>query len=119
MRLCATALVALAGCGLTMTTGPDPDRPREQRPVCTESMSAPKNDGIGAVIGFVALIAGVAFLQSDSANEDIATGLVVGGAVTMAASYVSGGIGYFRVKRCRKAIEEFEARGAPATTGGA
>ena len=35
------------------------------------------------------------------------TVLVVGGAVTMAASYASGGIGYYRVKRCRKAIDEY------------
>jgi hypothetical protein len=103
-------IVMQVGCGLTMTTGPDPARPREQRPACTESMSAPKRDGIGAVIGFVALIAGVAFLNTESANEDVATVLVVGGAVTMAASYASGGIGYYRVKRCRAAIAKFDAQ---------
>lgn len=98
-------VVTLTGCGLTMTTGPDPNRPPEQRPVCTETMDAPKKDGIGAVLGFVALIAGVAIMQGD--NDDLGAAFVVGGVVTMAASYASGGVGYYRVKKCQKAIAEW------------
>src|SRR5690348_2824390 len=105
MRRLAAGLVAMQmGCGLTMTTGPDPATPVGRRPECTESMSAPKRDAIGAVVGFVALIAGVAFLKTETANEDLGAVFVVGGVVTMAASYASGGIGYYRVKRCREAI---------------
>ena len=32
-------------------------------PVCTESMVAPKRDGIGAVLGFVTILVGVLFIK--------------------------------------------------------
>lgn len=105
--------VSLAGCGLTMTTGPDPRRPPDQRPVCTETMDAPMRDGIGAVLGFVAIVVGGLVLESDSANQDFGASLLIGGAVVMAASYASGGIGYFRVKKCKRAIAEFDRTQAP------
>ena len=99
----------LAGCGLTMTRGPGPVT--DQRPVCTESMAAPKRDGIGAVLGLVAVVVGGLLLESDNAdNETIGGGVLVGGLVVMAGSYVSGGVGYFRVKRCQKAIAELDRR---------
>lgn len=103
--------LSVSACGLTMTRGPDPNRPPNQRPVCTESMSAPKRDAIPAILGFVTFLTGLLFYKVDEDKEDLGAGIMVGGAVVVVASYVSGGIGYFRVKRCRKAIQAYE-RGA-------
>ncbi len=102
----AVALVVLCGCGLTMTRGPDPGAPPDQRPQCTESMTAPKRDAIGAVLGLVAVVFGGVALEAD--NETVGAPLLVGGLVTMVASYASGGIGYYRIKKCRKAVETWE-----------
>ena len=109
--------IQVAGCGLTQTRGPDPNRPPGTRPVCSETFDAPKRDSIGAVLGFVTLLVGLLFLEADD-NDDVGTPLVVGGAVVMAGSYASGGIGYFRVKRCQRAIAEFERQQRPLGPGG-
>jgi hypothetical protein len=102
-------ILALCGCGLTMTRGPDPRAPIDQRPSCTESMAAPTRDAIPAALGFASVLVGLLFLKADD-NQTVGTPLIVGGAVTTVASYVSGGIGYFRVKRCRAAVRDFERR---------
>src|SRR5688572_19730427 len=94
--------VGAAACGLTQTRGPDPRQPADQRPSCTETMDAPKKDGIGAVLGLVSILAGGLILESDG-DEAIGATLLVGGIVVMAGSYASGGIGYFRVKKCQRA----------------
>jgi hypothetical protein len=107
--LAALLVVTVAGCGLTMTRGPDPHQPVGQRPTCTESMEAPQRDAYGAIFGFGAILVGILFVKADD-NTDVGVPLIVGGAVVTAASYASGGIGYFRVKDCRKAIAEFEQR---------
>lgn len=103
----ASFLVLCAACGLTQTSGPDPRRPRDQRPACTESFDAPKRDAIGALAGFISIIIGGVVLEAGG-DETAGIALLGGGGVVMAASYVSGGIGYFRVKRCREAVAEFE-----------
>lgn len=100
------ALVLLCSCGLTMTTGPAANRPPNERPRCTETYAAPKKDAIGAVLGLVAVVFGGVALEAD--NNTIGAPLLIGGLVVMAASYASGGIGYYRVKRCKRAIAEFE-----------
>jgi len=108
-RVMAIALaISVTGCGLTMTKGPGTPVPG-QRPVCTESMEAPSRDGIGAVLGFLTMVTGMVFIKIGD-NETVGVPILIGGAVVMAASYASGGIGYFRVKRCRKAIAEFDHR---------
>jgi hypothetical protein len=108
-RICAAALaVSLCACGLTMTHGPDPRRPADQRPSCTESMDAPKHDAIGAVIGLFAILGGVVVLKYGDAK--VGAPLLVGGVVVTAASYASGGIGYARIKKCRRAVAAFDAR---------
>lgn len=43
-------------------------------------------------------------------NDTVGAPLIIGGSVLVVGSYVSGGIGYFRVKKCRAAIAEFERR---------
>jgi hypothetical protein len=101
-------ITTLTGCGLTMTRGPDPRRPADQRPVCTESFSAPKRDGIGAVIGLFTILTGVLFLEYSDTRAEVGAPLIVAGAVITAASYGSGAIGYARVKKCRSAIVRFE-----------
>lgn len=103
LALCA------AGCGLTQTRGPDPRQPPDQRPICTESMAAPTRDSAGAVAGFLSILVGLLFLKAGD-NETVGAPLIVGGAVVMAGSYVSGGVGYFRVKRCQRAIADWERR---------
>jgi hypothetical protein len=115
MRSLTAGMLALAltACGLTQTRGPDPRRPADQRPTCTDSFAAPKRDGIGAVVGLVAIVFGGIALESDSGDDTLGAGLVIGGAAVMVASYVSGGIGYFRVKKCRRAIADYERRNAP------
>lgn len=102
----AVALVVLCGCGLTMTRGPDPHAPPDQRPQCTESMAAPKRDGVGAFLGLVTVVVGGLLLEAD--NETVGAPLLVGGLVTMVGAYASGGIGYYRIKKCRKAVEAWE-----------
>jgi hypothetical protein len=110
-RLVAAAVaLSLTACGLTMTTGPDPRRPPEQRPVCTESMDAPKRDAYGAIAGLLAMLVGGLLLEADE-NEDLGAGLIIGGAVVTAGSYASGGIGYFRVKKCQRAVAAFDRAG--------
>ena len=118
MRIAAAvALVLLCSCGLTMTTGPSANRPPDERPRCTETYAAPKKDAIGAVVGLVAVVFGGVALEAD--NDTVGAPLLVGGLAVMLASYVSGGIGYYRVKRCRRAIDEFERTHGDARSGGA
>ncbi len=107
-------VVSMSACGLTMTRGPDPQRPPDQRPTCTETMDAPKRDAFGALGGLLTAIVGGVFWDVGD-NETVGAPLVIGGLVIMAASYVSGGIGYFRVKRCKKAIDDHERRAQPAS----
>lgn len=115
MKVVGALLVCSLGCGLTMTRGPDPRTPPDQRPTCTETMTAPKRDGVAAFVGMFALFGGLIALEADG-DEDVAKPLAIGGAVVMAAAYVSGGIGYFRVKRCRRAIADFDARATVRTS---
>lgn len=104
-RLVATSLVvSLTGCGLTMTKGPDEPVTADVRPVCTESMNAPKMDAIPAALGFFTILTGLLFLKAGD-NATVGVPLVIGGGAVMVGSYVSGGIGYFRVKRCQEAIQ--------------
>jgi hypothetical protein len=110
--IAALLLTTLTGCGLTMTRGPDPRRPADQRPVCTESFAAPQQDSIGAVLGLATILTGVLFLKYSDSNDEVGAPLIIAGAVVTAASYGSGAIGYARVKKCRKAIAGFE-RGTP------
>jgi hypothetical protein len=98
--------ICVAGCGLTMTTGPDPRQPPDQRPVCTETMDAPKKDAIGAVVGLVAIVFGAVALDAGD-NDTLGASLLIGGGALMIGSYVSGYVGYSRVKKCQKAIENF------------
>jgi hypothetical protein len=108
-RIVAAALVvSLSACGLTMTHGPARNRPMDRRPSCTESMDAPKRDAIGAVVGLFAILGGVVVLKYGDAK--VGAPLLVGGVVVTAGSYASGGIGYARVKKCRRAVAEFDAR---------
>ena len=71
-------------------------------------MEAPKRDAYGAGLGFLTLLVGILFYKADDNNE-AGVPLIIGGSVVTVASYVSGGVGYFRVKRCQKAIAEFNA----------
>jgi hypothetical protein len=113
IRVTALVLaVAVAGCGLTMTTGPDPQQPPDQRPTCTETMTAPKRDAVGAVIGAVAILFGVVAVKAGD-NATVGAPLIIGGGVVMIASYVSGYVGYSRVKKCQKAVEDFNRRAPP------
>ena len=89
-----------------MTTGPAANRPPNERPHCTETYDAPKRDGVAALLGLVAVVFGGVALEAD--NDTLGAPLLIGGLVVMAASYASGGIGYYRVKRCKKAITDFE-----------
>ena len=106
----ATA-VAVAGCGLTMTTGPGRGVPG-QRPVCTESMRAPTLDAAPAGIGLLTVLVGVLFLKADD-NDSVGAPLIIGGGALTVVSYISGGIGYYRVKHCREAIARFERSRPP------
>jgi hypothetical protein len=105
-RLVVVLALALVGCGLTMTRGPG-DVASGQRPDCTETMDAPKRDAIGAVIGLVTILVGVLSIKRAD-NEFIGVPLVVIGGVVTAGFYASGGIGYYRVRSCRKAIAQYE-----------
>lgn len=90
-----------------MTHGPDPRRPPDQRPVCTETFEAPKRDAFGAIAGFGLIVVGLLFVTAGD-NDTVGAPLIIGGGAMMVGSYASGGVGYFRVKRCRKAIAAWE-----------
>lgn len=108
MRVIAFVVaLCVAGCGLTMTKGPDPRRPAAQRPVCTETFDAPKRDAIGAVLGLVAIVFG-AVAVSVGDNATVGAPLLIGGGALMLGSYISGYVGYTRVKNCQKAVDAFE-----------
>ena len=110
--------ISLVGCGLTMTRGPSPNRPADQRPDCTETMDAPKKDAIPAALGFFTFLIGLLFYKV-SDHETVGAGLMVGGGVVTVGSYASGGVGYYRVKACQRAIRDFERRAsAPIDAGG-
>lgn len=100
--------IGVSSCGLTMTHGPGPPVPG-QRPSCTESMSAPMKDAIPAVLGFFTILTGLLFVKGGD-NETVGVPLIIGGGAVMIGSYVSGGVGYYRVKRCRAAIAKFDAQ---------
>jgi len=99
-------VVALSGCGLTRTRGPGQLTDANGRAVCTTSMDAPKQDGIVAVVGLVAVVFGAVSIGAD--NSDVGAPLLIGGIATMAVAYTSGGVGYYRVKKCRKAQDDFD-----------
>jgi hypothetical protein len=107
--MAAFLAISVASCGLTMTRGPDPQQPPDQRPTCTETFDHSKRDGYGAVVGLVFVLFGVIALKAAD-NESVGVPLIVGGATVTVGAYISGGVGYFRVKRCQKAIEDFEQR---------
>ena len=110
MRVIAIVVaLCMTGCGLTMTKGPDPFWPPDQRPQCTESYAAPKKDGIGAAVGLVAIVFGAVAINVGD-NATVGAPLLIGGAVVMIGSYVSGYVGYTRVKKCRGAIDAYERR---------
>jgi hypothetical protein len=75
-------------------------------------MDAPKRDAYGALAGLLETFIGVAFWKEGD-NTSVGQPMVIGGIVLLAGSYASGGIGYYRVKRCRRAIAEFEQQTAP------
>ncbi|HUS31697.1 MAG TPA: hypothetical protein VMZ53_24515 [Kofleriaceae bacterium] len=107
-----TALIvamSVAGCGLTMTQGPNPSQPADQRPVCTETFAASRRDGVGAMVGLVAILFGTIAVKGAD-NTTVGVPLLVGGGVVIVGAYISGGVGYMRVKKCKKAIEAFERR---------
>lgn len=114
-HIIAVILAVTTGCGLTMTRGPSASQRPDQRPDCTESFAAPKRDAYGAILGLVSIFFGVFFVKAGE-NDAIGAPLIVGGAIAMAGSYASGGIGYYRVKKCRGAIRDFERRNPPAIT---
>ncbi len=72
-------------------------------------MAAPRRDAFGALAGFLTILVGVLAVKAAD-NEEVGVPLIAGGGVVTVASYVSGGIGYFRVKKCRRAIAAFEQR---------
>lgn len=112
-RLVAVLLsLSLGGCGLLQTRGPDPRRPAGQRPDCTESLAAPIRDAVGAGLGFGTFLTGLLFVKVDDNNE-VGVPLMIGGGVLVAGFYASALIGGYRVKKCRKAVAEFERRSAP------
>lgn len=110
MRVIAFVVaVCVAGCGLTMTKGPDPRQPPDQRPVCTETYAAPKKDAIGAVLGLVAIVFGAVAISAGD-NATVGAPLIIGGGALMIGSYISGYVGYSRVKKCQHAIDAYERR---------
>lgn len=110
MRVTAIVVaICVASCGLTMTKGPDPRRPPDQRPVCTETYAAPKKDAIGAVIGLVAIVFGAVAIDAGD-NATVGAPLLIGGGALMVGSYISGYVGYSRVKKCIEAVDAYEQR---------
>jgi hypothetical protein len=110
MRVIAIVVaLCVAGCGLTMTKGPDPRQPIDQRPVCTETYAAPKKDGVVAVVGLVAIVFGAVAISAAD-NTTVGAPLLIGGGALMIGSYISGYVGYSRVKKCLRAVDAYEQR---------
>jgi hypothetical protein len=68
---------------------------------------------MGAVTGFVTFLVGLLFYKVDD-DHGLGAPLMIGGGVLVVGSYVSGGVGYYRVKACRQAIADFERRNPSA-----
>lgn len=110
-RLVAAVLaLSVTACGLTMTTGPDPNRPRGQRPVCTESLEVPRQDALPATLGLLTFLGGLLIfgLARDEDDEALGLGLTAGGVIVTAASLASAAIGNRRVKRCQRAVLDWQ-----------
>lgn len=102
--------VSVVGCGLTMTTAPDPRRPPGQRPVCTETMDVPRRDAYPATLGILTFLGGLLVfgLARDDQDEGLGLGLAAGGVIVTTASLVSAAIGKRRVKRCQRAMTDWQ-----------
>jgi hypothetical protein len=107
--LAVIVAICVGGCGIALTQKPDPHQPASERPRCTESYRAPKQDAIGAAVGLVLILWGATSLDT-AGNEALATPLLIGGVGLFAASVMSGAVGRSRVKKCRAAIAEHDAR---------
>jgi hypothetical protein len=113
----AVGSVLLSGCGLALTKGPPSYHATATRFDCTESMTGPMLDLLGAG---VMVTAGLILWNADSSEEDPK---VVGAFVetfekTAAIAYsipaagmiISHSIGRRRVSRCQEALQELDAR---------
>jgi hypothetical protein len=108
MRSLAGALLVVvvvaagsSGCAVIGAKAPDPDRPRDQPPMC--------NDGKGGVVvdGLMATALGVITLAIASEGEGEAATITGLGAL---AYGISAGLGNSSARKCREAQEDFVAR---------
>src|SRR5690349_5985424 len=93
-----TFAMASAGCAMIAAKAPDPDRPRDQPPMC--------NDGKGGVVldGIMATALGVATLGL--AADDGGGAAAITGVGTLIYG-ISAGVGSSSANKCRQANEEF------------
>lgn len=107
-RLVAGLVVLGLGCGLTQVKGPASNRPAHVRPECTSSDKLIRVDaGLGAV-GILTTLLGIALSQADTADPTVPAVMVIGGLTLTVAMLASSGVGFSKVKKCRKAIEDFD-----------
>jgi hypothetical protein len=110
--ICALVIVSL-GCGLTQVKGPVANSPPNVRPECTTSDRSLKIDAsFGATGVFVALMGGLLY-KVESSDKDVLDVVIIGGLSLTVAMLVSSGIGYSKVKKCRKAVEDFDRANPP------
>jgi hypothetical protein len=101
-------MIAVMGCGFTQVKGPDDRLPAHVRPECTTSDAPLKIDAaVGASGVFLALI-GAALYKAEPSNTEVLDAMIIGGVVVAVAMLASSGIGYSRVKRCRRAVDAYD-----------
>src|SRR5688500_9999083 len=117
--LVVAAALASSGCSIFLTKG-RPDHLRvDQPPDCTTSKTTVYVDATVGLVGGAAnpFLGLVALAKAENYDDDETNPWAVAWAVNIvaaAAFLTSAGIGHFKVKRCRRAHEEWNAlRAAP------
>jgi len=113
-RIVVGLVVLSLGCGLTQVKGPASNRPPNVRPDCTTTDRPLKIDGAFGATGVLFVLLGIGLSQSDSSDSAVPAAMIIGGLGLTVAMLASSGVGYSKVKKCRKAVEEFDrANAAP------
>lgn len=111
-RVIALAVaLSISGCAVATIQGPQSE-PWAARPTCTTSYRNAQLDvGIGGGAGVAMIVAGG--MQSSIDGGADGTVLILGGLASIVVFYTSATIGYFRTKRCSRALATYDAQHAP------
>ena len=105
--LAVAAALSLTACAIVTVRGPDPAHPVERKPTCTTSIRASQIDYAIGIAGMLGLII-VGGIQKDVQDNEDGAVLIVSGVAVGAAFATSATVGYFRARRCQRAVDSWE-----------